>query len=91
MLFGFGRRLAVMGPMENMDFVGLDLTLAIHDYVLPALEPASAPSARLRELVDRGELGAKTGQGFFAWSDEAIAEARERLARVLAGAGEATA
>ncbi len=34
----FGRRLAVLGPIENADQVGTDLTLAIHDVVLPAIE-----------------------------------------------------
>ncbi len=34
----FGRRLAVLGPLENADQVGTDLTLAIHDIVLPAIE-----------------------------------------------------
>ena len=41
----FGRRLAVLGPIENADQVGTDLTLAIHDMVLPAIE--SRPGRRL--------------------------------------------
>ena len=39
----FGRRLAVLGPLENADLVGTDLTLAIHQTVLPDIEqPAAA-------------------------------------------------
>ena len=34
----FGRRLAVLGPLENADLVGTDLTLAIHQTVLPDIE-----------------------------------------------------
>ena len=34
----FGRRLPVLGPLENADLVGTDLTLAIHNTVLPAIE-----------------------------------------------------
>ncbi len=39
----FGRRLAVLGPLENADLVGTDLTLAIHNTVLPAID--SRPAA----------------------------------------------
>ena len=40
----FGRRLAVLGPLENADLVGTDLTLAIHNTVLPAIDSRPAPS-----------------------------------------------
>ena len=65
---GFGARLGVLGPMENADLIGLDLTLEIHEYVLPTLDPPSQPSAGLRRRVAEGELGAKTGSGFREWS-----------------------
>ncbi len=61
---GFGLRLAALGPLENADLVGLDLTLAIHEYLLPYLDWRPAPSPMLRELVDQGQLGTKTGSGF---------------------------
>jgi 3-hydroxybutyryl-CoA dehydrogenase len=76
---GFGRRLPVLGPMENADLIGLDLTLAIHEYVLPELDPPSHPSEGLRRRVERGELGMKTGAGFRTWSDDDAAEVRERV------------
>lgn len=63
----FGLRLAAMGPMENADYVGLDLTLAVHEYLFPSLARNEHPSPRLRELVDEGRLGAKTGSGFREW------------------------
>src|SRR5205814_9734775 len=47
----FGRRLAVLGPLENADLVGTDLTLAIHRIVLPAIESSTAPSPHLERLV----------------------------------------
>ncbi len=80
---GFGKRLAVMGPMENADLVGLDLTLAIHEQVLPDLDRTPGPSAHLRELVARGDLGMKTGRGFREWQPGAADEARQRLTRHL--------
>lgn len=76
---GFGRRLAVLGPMENADLVGLDLTLAIHEYVLPELDPPSQPSQGLRRRVASGKLGMKAGAGFRTWSDHDAAEVRERV------------
>jgi 3-hydroxybutyryl-CoA dehydrogenase len=66
----FGLRLPVLGPIENADLVGLDLTLAIHNYVLKHIEDSHLPSPMLKEKVDRGELGIKTGKGFKEWSKE---------------------
>jgi 3-hydroxybutyryl-CoA dehydrogenase len=80
----FGRRLGVLGPMENADLVGLDLTLAIHEYLLPHLDGMPAPAASLREKVARGELGMKTGRGFRTWREGEPAAVRERLLRYLA-------
>ena len=46
-----GLRLAEMGPIENADYVGLDLTLAIHEQVLPSINRDPHPSPLLEELV----------------------------------------
>ena len=51
----FGRRLEALGPIENADLIGLDLTLDIHRYIAPRLDPPSEPSAGLRERVARGD------------------------------------
>jgi 3-hydroxybutyryl-CoA dehydrogenase len=82
----FGPRLAVLGPMENADLVGLDLTKQIHDYVLPTLDPPSGSSAGLQDRVAAGDLGMKTGAGFRAWSIEEAGAVRRRLVDHLAGA-----
>lgn len=76
---GFAVRLPVLGPLENADMVGLDLTLAIHDYILKHLESSSEPSPILKAKVKKGELGFKTGQGFQTWSAEDIAKSRQKL------------
>ena len=47
----FGRRLAVLGPLENADMVGTDLTLAIHKTVLPDIDSRPRPSPYLEKLV----------------------------------------
>jgi 3-hydroxybutyryl-CoA dehydrogenase len=59
--YGPGLRLPVLAPCENADLVGLDLTLSIHSYVLKHLEDSHEPSPLLREKVDKGELGFKSG------------------------------
>lgn len=75
----FGRRLAVLGPLENADLVGTDLTLAIHAIVLPAIESSPAPSPLLRQLVEAKKLGMKSGEGFRKWSAEQQAALRKRV------------
>jgi 3-hydroxybutyryl-CoA dehydrogenase len=80
---GFGLRLPVLGPMENADLVGTDLTLAIHDYILKHIERSPGPSQMLKDLVSRGDLGFKSGQGFQSWSPEEIEDTHKRLKTYL--------
>jgi 3-hydroxybutyryl-CoA dehydrogenase len=75
----FGRRLAVLGPLENADLVGTDLTLAIHNMVLPHIERSTAPSPYLEKLVADGKLGMKSEQGFYAWTAEKKDALRRRV------------
>ncbi|SDH12437.1 3-hydroxybutyryl-CoA dehydrogenase [Sinosporangium album] len=56
-----------MGPLKLTDLVGLDVRLAIAEYLHSRLGPRFAPPALLREKVAAGELGQKTGQGFYTW------------------------
>ncbi|KAB2863049.1 MAG: 3-hydroxyacyl-CoA dehydrogenase family protein, partial [Bauldia sp.] len=75
----FGRRLAVLGPLENADLVGTDLTLDIHNAVLSHLDRTPGPSPYLEALVAEGRLGMKSGQGFRAWTGETAAALRRRV------------
>jgi len=79
----FAIRLPVLGPMETADMVGLDLTLSIHDYILKYLESSPQPSPLLKEKVEKGELGFKTGKGFQIWSAEEANKSRQRLLEYL--------
>ncbi|MCQ4082395.1 3-hydroxyacyl-CoA dehydrogenase family protein [Streptomyces sp. RB6PN25] len=56
-----------MGPLRLTDLVGLDVRLAIAEYLHSRLGERFAPPRLLREKVARGELGRKTGQGFYPW------------------------
>jgi len=62
---GFGLRMPMWGPLQHVDAVGLDLVLAVQDYVLPDLNNHPRAPQILRDKVARGELGQKTGRGFY--------------------------
>lgn len=79
----FGRRLAVLGPLENADLVGTDLTLAIHKIILGAIDGRGYPSPYLEELVANGLLGMKSGQGFRSWSAREIAALHAKVTQHL--------
>ena len=77
--YSFGLRLPQLGPMENADMVGTDLTYNIHDYILRDLEDSHEPSPLLTELRDAGKLGFKSGEGFQKWTPEQVAESNAAL------------
>jgi len=82
----FGRRLAVLGPLENADLVGTDLTLAIHRTVLPDIDSRPRPSPYLEKLVKDQKLGFKSGEGFRKWSPEQQAALRSKVLQHLKNA-----
>ena len=56
-----------MGPLKLTDLVGLDVRLSIAEYLAREIGPRFDPPAILREKVARGELGKKSGRGFYEW------------------------
>jgi 3-hydroxybutyryl-CoA dehydrogenase len=58
-----------MGPLRSTDLVGLDVRLAIAEYLHEKLGERFAPPRLLRDKVARGELGRKSGRGFYPWPD----------------------
>lgn len=58
-----------VGPLRTTDLVGLDVRLGIAEYLESTLGPRFTPPSILREKVARGELGRKSGRGFFDWDD----------------------
>jgi 3-hydroxybutyryl-CoA dehydrogenase len=79
----FGIRLPVLGPMETADMVGLDLTLQIHNYILKYIEKSTEPAPILKQKVEKGELGFKTGRGFQEWNQESVQQSRKQLLEYL--------
>ena len=78
-----GRRWAVAGIFEIFDIAGWDVVEAISSAVMPHLTNASETSPVLKKKVADGELGAKSGKGFYEWSPETTAAMRQRIARAL--------
>jgi 3-hydroxybutyryl-CoA dehydrogenase len=86
---GFGARTAVLGPMEQTDLVGTNLTLDIAEVLYADLDRTPGPHPYLRELVRAGKLGMTTGEGLRKWTPQAAAAVRERLSRFLAAQAKA--
>jgi 3-hydroxybutyryl-CoA dehydrogenase len=87
----FGLRLAVLGPLENVDLIGTDLTLAIHNVVLKDVDNRPGASPYLQKLVSDGKLGFKSGEGFRKWSAAEQAALRSKLMQHLKSAERADA
>lgn len=79
----FGRRLAVLGPLENADLVGIELTQDIHNQVLADLETTPVPSPYLQDLLDAGRTGMAAGSGFRDWQDGDLDRTKARVAAHL--------
>ena len=80
---GFAVRLPVLGPLENADMVGLELTFSIHDYIFKSLEDSHEPSKLLKEKIQKGEVGFKSGQGFYHWTPAEAKQLSDRLSAFL--------
>lgn len=58
-----------MGPLRSTDLVGLDVRLAIAEHLAATLGDRFTPPQLLRDKVARGELGRKSGHGFYNWNE----------------------
>jgi 3-hydroxybutyryl-CoA dehydrogenase len=57
-----------MGPLELLDFVGIDVADAIGEALhADTGDPAHRPPGRIKRLVGEGRLGRKTGAGFYEY------------------------
>jgi 3-hydroxyacyl-CoA dehydrogenase len=87
---GFGLRLPVYGILEHQDMVGLDLGSRVLDYVTRDLNNAPGLPRLVSEMLERGDLGVKTGRGFYDWSQrdpEAVKARRDRFVLAFLKAG----
>ncbi len=75
----FGFRLPTVGPLETSDLGGLDTFLNIAEYLFKEIDRSTEPPEILREKVEQGNLGIKTGEGFFRYTPgEAEKKIKER-------------
>ena len=72
-MMGFGRRMATTGYFTRVDLIGLDLSYDA------AIARGQTPPRAIVERVERGDLGAKTGKGFYEWSPEKAEAMHRRL------------
>jgi 3-hydroxybutyryl-CoA dehydrogenase len=82
-----GFRFACLGPMEVDDMIGLDICATVSGRVFPGLSNATGPSRLVVEKVEKGELGIKSGKGWYDYSgktrEEVLAEKNLALIKQL--------
>jgi 3-hydroxybutyryl-CoA dehydrogenase len=80
----FGRRLGMVGPFELYEYIdGYDLTLQCEKYMLPDMDTSNESYPLLLEKVEKGELGAKSGKGFYEWTPEFTEAWRQKVLKGL--------
>jgi 3-hydroxybutyryl-CoA dehydrogenase len=81
--FGFGFRYLAAGPVLQRDHAGLEIHAAAGASIYPSLNNKGEVAKCLTEKVDAGNLGMKTGQGFYQWDANAIKAERQRYDELL--------
>jgi 3-hydroxybutyryl-CoA dehydrogenase len=82
----FGRRLAVVGPLQLFEFQdGWEVALQIYNYITPDIESSKDPPQVMLDLVEREDLGPKTGKGFYQWNPQLEEAFSKNLKEALAG------
>jgi 3-hydroxybutyryl-CoA dehydrogenase len=67
---GFGLRMPSVGPIQFMDMVGLDSIANVGNYMAETMnDPNWRSHKRIRDKVEQGDLGVKTGKGFYQYPD----------------------
>ena len=72
---GMAMRFPVWGPLTHLDAIGTNLGLSVQETVLPSICADRDANTYIKDMVARGDLGAKTGKGFYDWNERSIDEA----------------
>jgi len=82
-----GPRMCVTGLLEQKDIAGLEIHAKAQRSIVPSLSHTGVPSPYLQNMVARGDLGIRSGKGFYDWTGRDPSEvqrtANERLQRLL--------
>ncbi len=81
--FGFGFRFLAAGPVLQRDHAGIEVHCAAAATMYPTLSNTDVPAQALRDRVARGDLGMKTGKGFFDWPEDRRLAERARYDALL--------
>jgi 3-hydroxybutyryl-CoA dehydrogenase len=81
--FGFGFRYLAAGPVMQRDHAGIEIHSAAGASIYPSLNNASTIAKSLSTKVEQGELGMKTGKGFFEWTPQKISLEKSRYDNLL--------
>lgn len=72
---GMAMRFPVWGPLMHLDAIGTNLGLSVQETVLPSICAEKQANTYIKDMVAEGNLGAKTGKGFYDWNERSIDEA----------------
>lgn len=75
---GMAMRFPVWGPLKHLDAIGTDLGLSVQETVLPSICADRHAGEYIRKMVEKKDLGVKTGQGFYDWSERSMEEEIKR-------------
>lgn len=81
--YSIGRRLGVTGPIESADLGGLDIFYSISAYLNSELAADKLGSEMMRNCVEKGLLGAKSGSGLYNWDKDKLAEIQRKREKIL--------
>lgn len=84
--YSLGRRWNLVGPIASADLGGLDTFYNISTYLFEDTDNGMKPNRLLEAKVKSGELGAKTGRGFFSWQGESGRRVIEKRDKALMAA-----
>ena len=79
----FGPRMCVTGLIQQKDLSGIDVNAAAQRSIVPSLYHSGVPCQMLQDMAARGDLGVKTGKGFYDWSGQDIDALKRKNAAKL--------
>ena len=81
--FGFGFRYVAAGPVMQKEHAGIDVHAAAAATIYPTLSNVDTPPPVLADKPKQGNIGMKSGQGFYTWTEESMRAEKDRYNRAL--------